>query len=203
MLNGHTRLALVGVSAALALGACGPQDKAADGKTQTPSAAPAAPTLASGSPRLKPGLWRVAASGDGPMGESRMCLDEAVQARMNVIGAQAAPGSCQATETRARPGGGWTFRTACDMSALGGGTSVTEGEITGDLNSSYSSRSTVTTTGAEITHMNRAVTIASTGTYEGACPADMKPGDIEIPNGTRFNMIEMADMAARMRPPAP
>lgn len=202
MLNGHTFLALTSVSAALALSACGRQDKAADADPAATSAPAATASPASG-PRLKPGLWRVAATGDGPQGESRMCLDEAAQARMNVIGAQAAPGSCQATETRPRPGGGWTFRTSCDMSALGGGTSVTEGEITGDLNSGYSSRSTVTTTGAEVTHMNRAVTIASTGTYEGPCPADMKPGDIEIPGGTRFNMVEMADMAASMRPPAP
>lgn len=203
MLNGHTFLALASVSAVLAVTACGRQDKAADADAPEASAPAATPSPATGSPRLKPGLWRVAATGDGPQGESRMCLDEAVQARMNVIGAQAAPGSCQATETRPRPGGGWTFRTVCDMSALGGGTSVTEGEITGDMKTGYSSRSTVATTGAEVTHMNRAVTIASTGTYEGPCPADMKPGDIEIPGGTRFNMVEMADMAAGMRPAAP
>jgi hypothetical protein len=36
-------------------------------------------------------------------------------------------------------------------------------------------------------------------TWQGPCPADMKPGDMAMPNGMKINMM---DMAAR-RPPRP
>ena len=199
----HTFAAAAVLLGGLTLAGCGGKDEAKSPAEKPGGAAAASAAAPTAGPRLRPGLWRVVSSGDGPVGESRMCLDEAVQARLNVIGSQASPGSCQATETRPRPGGGWTFRTGCDMTALGGGHSVSEGEITGDLTTAYSSRSTVVTTGADVAHMNNTVTIASDGTYEGPCPAGMKPGDIEIPGGVKFNMVEMADMAARARPTAP
>lgn len=191
-------LALVGLGL-LGLTACGDKDKTApEGAASALAEAPK--TAAPATPKLKAGLWRVTNAGDGaPQGVSRMCLDDAVQARMSVFGAQAA-GACQPTETTANPGGGWRYRTVCDQSALGGGTSVAEGVMTGDLATAYASRTTVTTTGAQVAHMNGVVTITGEGAYEGPCPADMKPGDMVIPGGMKFNMVEMAAAAARMTP---
>lgn len=188
----------------LALAACGDRtetDKAdkADGAPSV--AAPSAPGAPAAMPKLRAGLWRVTTGGDGPQGVSRMCLDDAVQARMNVVGAQAAGGNCGQTSMAPNPGGGWRYRSVCDYSASGGGTSVSEGVMTGDLRTAYSSRTTVTTTGAAVEHMNRPMTITGQGAYEGPCPADMKPGDMVIPGGMKFNMLEMADMAAKMQPP--
>ena len=51
--------------------------------------------------------------------------------------------------------------------------------------------------GAAVAHMNRTVAMTAEGVYEGPCPADMKAGDMEIPGGMRFNMIDMAEGAAR------
>ena len=190
----------------LALAACGDKkqaDKAGDAPTAgTPATPDAAPGMAA-APKLRAGLWRVTTTGDGPEGVARMCLDDAVQARLNVVGAQASAGACQQTTTSPNPGGGWRYRTVCDHSALGGGTSVSEGVMTGDMTSGYSSRTTVTTTGAQVAHMNRVVTVTGQGAYEGPCPSDMKPGDMIIPGGMKFNMLEMAEMASKMEAPRP
>ena len=77
----------------------------------------------------------------------------------------------------------------------------TEGQITGDMNTRYTNRMTSTTTGAAVAHMNRTTAMTAEGVFEGPCPADMKPGDMEIPGGMRFNMIEMAEGAAKMGAP--
>lgn len=186
------------MAAVLALAACGDRDEAktaGDAPSAGPRAAPDAPLA---TPKLRAGLWRVTTAGDGPQGVSRMCLDDAVQTKMNVVGAQASGGACQQATMNPNPGGGWRYRAVCDHSAMGGGTSVSEGVMTGDLRSAYSSRTTVTTTGAQVAHMNGAVTITGEGVYEGPCPADMKPGDMVIPGGMKFNMLEMAEMATKM-----
>lgn len=190
-------------AAMLALAACG--DKAEDGKADpAPSAGTAAaPVAPAATPKLRAGLWRVTMTGQGPANTARMCLDDAVQERMNVVGAQAAGGKCEPTAMTRNPGGGWRYRTVCDYSAMGGGTSVSEGVMTGDLTTGYTSRTTVTTTGAQVAHMNGAVSITGEGVHEGPCPADMKPGDMVITGGMKFNMLEMAEMAAKMEAPRP
>ena len=190
-------------AAMLALAACGDktaEDKAGEAPKAGASGNAAAPAAA---PKLRTGLWRVTTGGDASRGESRMCLDEAVQVRMNVVGAQAAGGNCGQTSMTPNPGGGWRYRSVCDYSASGGGTSVSEGVMTGDLRTAYSSRTTVTTTGAAVAHMNRTANITAEGVYEGPCPADMKPGDMVIPGGMTFNMLEMAEMAAKMEAERP
>ena len=154
-------------------------------------------------PRLKAGLWTMTMGDEAPGGVSRMCLDDAVQAKMSVIGTQQSAGACQQSVVTPKVGGGYSFRTLCDATAMGGGRTVNEGEITGDLKTRYVSRSTVTTEGAPLAQMNRAVTVTAEGTYAGPCPADMKPGDLEIEGGMRFNMAEMAEQAAKMAPPTP
>lgn len=196
------RVAALG-AAVLMLAACG--DKAKTEKAgEAPSAATPAPLAApAAAPKLRAGLWRVTTTGDGAEGVARMCLDDAVQTRLNVVGAQASAGACQQTAVSPNPGGGWRYRSVCDHSAMGGGTSVSEGVMTGDLTNSYASRTTVTTTGAQVAHMNRVVTVSGQGAYEGPCPADMKPGDMIIPGGMKFNMLEMAEMASKMETPRP
>lgn len=190
-------------AAVLALAACGDRDEA-EKAGEAPSAGTASGKMASGAtPRLRAGLWQVTMTGDGPESTARMCLDDAVQAKMNVVGAQAAGGNCEPSAMTPNPGGGWRYRTVCDYSAAGGGTSVSEGVMTGDLTTGYTSRTTVTTTGAQVAHMNRSTTLTGEGAYEGPCPADMKPGDMTIPGGMKFNMLEMAEMASKMEAPRP
>lgn len=196
-----SKIIIAAVAAALTLAACGDREKA-DKAAETPRpGAGAAPGAAAQTPKLRAGLWRVTVSGEGQAGATRMCLDDTVQDRMSVFGARAAGGACEKTRMTANPGGGWLYRTRCDYSASGGGASVSEGVLTGDLRTGYTSRSTVTTTGAAVAHMNGTVTVVGEGVYEGACPAAMKPGDMVLPGGMTFNMLEMAEMAAKMAAP--
>lgn len=189
----------------LSLAACGQKEE-----TKTNNAAPGAengsPAArkadATGSPRLKPGLWRVTMSGEGvPPGAMRMCIDAAMQEQMSVIGTEQNAGACQEHTVKAQPGGGFSFRAVCASPITEGGTTVTEGRITGDMNTRYTNVMTSTTTGAAVAHMNRTDSRTAEGVYEGPCPAGMKAGDMEMPGGMRFNAIEMAEGAARTAAP--
>ncbi|WP_339915734.1 DUF3617 family protein [uncultured Brevundimonas sp.] len=206
-----TRTALLlTLTATAALTACNrePQPAAPDPAAVAPAAVPAEPGAAATpatatparatAPRLRPGLWRVTMSGDGATGTSRMCVDRAIQSRMSVIGASQSAGACQESTTRALPGGGFAVHSVCDATAMGGGRTVTDGAVTGDLTTGYVNHMTSATTGAPVAHMNRTMSMTATGTWAGACPADMKPGDMEMPGGMRFNMAEMAEGAAHM-----
>lgn len=196
---------LIAAALFVGLSACGQRDEAKPGSAVAPDAGNGAPAAvkadAAGSPRLKPGLWRVTMTGEGPVQAMRMCVDAAMQEKMSVIGAEQGAGACQENTTKALAGGGFSYRAVCASTITQGGTTVTEGQISGDMNTRYSNRMTSTTSGAAVAHMNRTVAMTAEGVFEGPCPADMKPGDMEIPGGVRFNMIEMAEGAAKMGTP--
>lgn len=185
----------------MALAACGQKEEAKTDNAAAPGAENGSPAAqkadAAGSPRLKPGLWRITTESDGISQAFSMCIDAAIQEKMNVIGTQQNAGACSETTTKPLPGGGFTFRSTCSSEIVQGGTAVIEGEITGDMNTSYANRTSTTTTGAAVAHMNRTVLMTSEGVYGGACPEGMKAGDLDTPGG-RFNMLDMAEDAARI-----
>jgi hypothetical protein len=191
--------------AVIALAACDRDLPAGSPNGGEPADAPAPPSItppdqvAGQAPRLRAGLWSVSTIMDGSAQTARMCLDDAVQTRMSVMGGQMAGGACQQAEVTPRPGGGWAMRSVCDMGS--GGRMVSEGVVTGDPQSRYRSEMTVTTSGAAVAHMNRTVTHVSEGRHEGPCPADMRAGDMEMAGGMRLNMLDMAEQASRMGAP--
>ena len=198
----HT-IAPLALIVAMAVGACEREPTVSDPAGGEPADAPAdiqtpAPETTA-APRLRAGLWSVSTTTDGVGQVTRMCIDDAVQSRMSVIGGQMAGGACQTSEMTPRAGGGWSMRSVCDMGP--GGRMVSQGVVTGDFRNTYRNETTVTTSGASVAHMNRTVTQVSEGRHEGACPEGMNPGDIEMPGGMRLNMLEMAEMAARMGAP--
>lgn len=195
-----------GLAAALGAGvaACGdraetPADPApAAPEAPAPTEAPS-PAAAAG-PRLSPGLWRITTTGADDSSALQVCLDDAIQERLAVVGGQVG-GGCE-PETAIRTPGGWKTRAVCDLSGMGGGRTEIQTDVTGDMTRTYASRSSATTTGAAVPHMNRTVSTTAQGVRQGDCPADMRPGDVAIEGGPRFNMAEMAEMAARLRAPA-
>lgn len=201
MRNSHRALGRVGASLGLAgailmLGACQKDEPDKAGETAAaPVPAAAAPTA--GRPHLKAGLWKLAMD-QGPAGETRMCIDDALQEKMSIVGGAQTVGSCRENVMMPKAGG-YAFRSVC-ASPTGDGETSSEGEVTGDFNSGYRMRATVTTTGSSVASMNGSITVASEATWLGPCPADMKSGDIEMA-GMRINMNEMTEkMTARPRP---
>jgi hypothetical protein len=70
----------------------------------------------------------------------------------------------------------------------GSGTVTSDGSATGDFSSHYKVEATAVTSGAPTPQANGAHKMSIEATWQGPCPADMKPGDMEMPGGTKINM---------------
>jgi hypothetical protein len=79
------------------------------------------------------------------------------------------------------PDGAWRFRTACDA---GGGKLVTEGVMRGDFASHYVLEAARQGAGGA-SHLTADVKRL------GACPSDMKPGDVILPGGARSRLSDL------------
>lgn len=191
--NTSTAVAALILTCGLVLSGCEREATTGDDATDAPPATAAAP------PRLSPGLWRVATTVDGMEQEASLCLDAAVQEEIDVFGAEAAAGACQESSLTPRPGGGLVTRSVCDMGQ--GGRMVSEGTVTGDFSRAYRMETTVTTTGAAAPQMNGVNSVVSEARLDGACPSDMRPGDMRLPGGMTVNMVELSQQAARMGAP--
>ena len=181
------RGAAVGVVAALALAACQKKDDAT-GKGDAASGAPAASASLPADPaqfKRKPGLWNQTMTSDGATQTIKLCTDEATEAKFSLVGQQISEEMCPRNIITPKPGG-WTFESECSMGGMG--TSVTKGEATGDLNSRYTIKATVVTTGSSMPQANGTSQMEITAVREGDCPTGMKPGDMTLPGGITMNL---------------
>lgn len=190
----------LGVAAA-SLAACGkkPDAPAAPGNgkpvVETSAPAAAAPVGPVAAPRRKPGLWTQTMSMQKFTQATKICIGPDTDTKMSVWG-QATKTPC--TKNSFSPKlGGWTFESECDMGE--GGKIVSHGDITGDFNNDYTVKVTSTTTGAAMAQANGVHEMTMQAKYEGACPADMKPGDLvmNVPGmkgGMKMNIEKMAGM---------
>lgn len=168
----------------LVLAACGRKEEAPAAPDAAVGATPAVapPTR----PVRKPGLWEVSSSVEGidAVQTVRLCLDEATDAELALAGAQA-PGGCRTEQTR-EADGSWRFSAACDMGS--GGRTTTSGSASGDFTSAYEVRAETTTEGAATPQMNGVRKLTARAAWRGRCPAEMKPGDVQIPGGPTVNV---------------
>lgn len=174
---------LVGV-AALGLTACKRNDA-----EKTDKQIAAAPTVEV--PKRKPGLWKqtLLVEGLDVLQTVQLCLDEASDSKLAWWGQQGFKQSCSKNEITRAPDGSWAFNSVCE----GGGVKTTNtGSAVGDFNSRYQIKADTTTSGAPIAQMNGSRTITIDAEWVGECPAGMKPGDMELPNGQRMNMLEVS-----------
>jgi hypothetical protein len=172
-------LGLVLVLAAAAGCSKKPASSASTSDTTGPgqAAAPAAaPSLGQAfRPHLKPGLWEISTdSGRGITATGQMCIGDASDSDQLWQGPHGQLRTCD--KPRIAPAmGGFTVDIACKK---GRGDVAIHNLITGDFNSSYESRSTISVgSGA-----GRAMTINSTSKakWAGPCPADLKPGHMSM-----------------------
>lgn len=179
------RALILGVSL-LALAACQKKSDATVAVGDAPKAS-AAPLVAP--PNRKPGLWAQTVTTGGMTQAMKLCLDDATSAKLTVWGQQTSKDMCAKSEITPTVGG-WAFTSECDMGAAG--KISTTGETTGDFNSKYQMKATSVTIGSSMAQANGTHEMEMTGTWEGACPANMKPGDMMMPNGMTMNIANMA-----------
>jgi hypothetical protein len=140
-------------------------------------------------PKRKPGLWELRMiSAEGKQGAmtSRVCIDAATDAALTSFGLGMANQMCSKRDIRVS-GNVATFDMVCKI-----------GE------SQQTSHSTLTYTGNNAyrievrSHFDPPFlgqvdsTMTQTARWTGACPADMKPGDLVMANGMRINLKDVA-----------
>ena len=177
--------ALVG----LVLAGC---SKPANDETAAPAApaeAPAAKTKSDPLPHRRPGLWEQRVSMGDFVQASRICIDPSVDQKVSWWGQQSTRDVCEKNLINRKIDGTWAFASVCDMGS--GGKTTTAGVASGDFNSRYLIQAESSTVGAEAPQMNGTRKMTIEAAWQGACPSDFKPGDMEIAGGTRINLLDM------------
>lgn len=185
-------------AAALALAACskGPGGKtteapaSAGGGAAQPAASATAPASAPETPPTrKAGLWEQTMAFQGATQTLRMCVDAATEAQAKWWRTEGARGAGMTCPEQAftRTGDGWKFHSVCKEA--GGMTITSDGVATGDFGSSYHMELASVTAGSPMPEANGTHRMVMDGVWKGACPADMKAGDVEMPGGMRMNVL--------------
>jgi uncharacterized protein DUF3617 len=140
-------------------------------------------------PKRKPGLWEMTMlSAEGKRGSmtGRVCIDAATDAALTSFGLGMASQMCSKRDIRVS-GNIATIDMVCKV-----------GE------SQQTSHSTITYTGNDSYRINMRAhfeppflgksdsTMTQAARWTGACPADMKPGDLVMANGMKINLKDMA-----------
>ncbi|MBN8979896.1 MAG: DUF3617 family protein [Rhizobiales bacterium] len=89
---------------------------------------------------------------------------------------------------------GMTIDSTCN---IGGMTSVSHMEVTGDFNSAYTIKMTSQNSGGPA-GMPHDVATTMEGKWLGPCKADQKPGDMIMPGGVKMNIKDLQKMRDAM-----
>ncbi|HUZ12067.1 MAG TPA: DUF3617 family protein [Caulobacteraceae bacterium] len=163
------------LAALAALGACQRHLAArapASAVVAIPHAGPAQPAS---------GLWTQRVADGQGVGVTRYCLDAAAAVRLADFGRQLA-GRCRRDLMAEAANGDWRFATVCGG---GAGKVATQGVAHGDFARGYVVEATAV--GAGVVRRLRADV-----TWQGACPANMRPGDTVLADGQRLRLTDLA-----------
>ncbi|MDE2485868.1 MAG: hypothetical protein KGO51_00575 [Alphaproteobacteria bacterium] len=187
------RTAAIGAVALLALAGCQKktnEQAAANAQAPAPAAGTAqgrAQTAAAPSEPLKlsrrPGLWEMKMTTEGMTQASRVCVDAATDAKLGITGVHKGPNPCS-EQKMTKTASGYQIDTVCNLGDAG--VLTNHAVMTGDPGSHYTVEMTTTTKGARAAQVNGTRKAVMEATWKGACPADMKPGDVEV-GGVKFN----------------
>lgn len=188
----------IGTLALAALAGCGKKDEAATEKAPAAKAAADAATsavAAGGPPARKAGLWEQTVTTAGIEQTTRVCLDAATDAKIQVWGGQATKDMCSEQQMTRNLDGSYSFSSVCDLGS--GGKTTTKGSVKGDFGDRYTVEATSNTEGAAAPQMNGAHTMRLDAVWKGPCPEGFKPGDMELPGGMKMNLTEMGQTFAK------
>ncbi len=155
----------------------------------------AQPATADELPMRKAGLWELTmnpAQPGMPAVQMRHCTDESVDRQMSAMSSPMAKDMCKQTSIQ-KTAAGFAVDSVC---GTGGMTTTSHAEITGNFQSAYTVKITAHVTGGPMGNHDTNMTMDARWT--GACPADLKPGDIVMPGGMKMNVKAME----AFRPPS-
>ena len=142
-----------------------------------------APAHAADFPGRRSGLWDVNVK--AAMGMSiamQACVDASKDKADSIVAAQGRTQQCDAPSVNPIAGG-FHFHVVCHPSA--NMTMASDGDATGDFQTAYTVNSTMAMTPAPQNMPPMSSTV--TARFQGACPADMQPGDVKM-NGRVMHM---------------
>jgi hypothetical protein len=134
-------------------------------------------------PPRKPGLWQITMimpGGKIPPRDMQMCIDAKTDAEMARLSTSASQGMCAKNDTR-RDGDTVTTNSVCTIGQKETSTQAVT-RFAGD-----SAYHTEITSRSGTTGGSRLV-MTQDAKWTGACPADMQPGDVTMPNGVKMNV---------------
>jgi hypothetical protein len=141
-----------------------------------------------GSGLRRAGLWRQTVTRDGkstPFGAIRICVDEATDAKMTMIGRAVGGSRCtRAVEKQAD--GSLRFHSICKFGH--GGVVDSTGAAWSDSAAAFHLHADSTITGSIYRPLNGAHATDVSARYVGPCPSDMTPGEAIIGPGLKVNL---------------
>jgi hypothetical protein len=151
-----------------------------------------APALGDPLPKRRPGLWEMSINSPdaGRTHTSKQCVDETTDAKLqSMMNNGPAQGVCSKNEFT-RTSTGFESHAEC---AIGSSKMTSVGAFTGDFDSAY--------TGTVVTSFDPPLigkgssSVSISAKWVGACPSDMKPGDMVTDRGK----VDMNKAAAGMK----
>lgn len=141
-------------------------------------------------PVRQPGLWRQVSLVEGldtPIA-MKLCIDKATDAQLSWWSA-AARRNCSADTMTRKADGSWSFDSDCQEA--NGVRIVRSGVVVGDFDRRYQISVTTTISGAKDPRLLGTRKLSIDAERLGSCPAGMRPGEVELPNGVRIKASDL------------
>lgn len=145
------------------------------------------------SPHRKPGLWEQTVQTDRSPTPivSKACFDEASDRRMPVLPRAARRAGACAKFAVSRDGDNYVVDSDCSFGGAGGPRITNHAVISGDYSVRYTINSTINVQNASDAERNGQHKTMLTAVYKGACPPEIQPGQVQLPNGDVVDMAQL------------
>ncbi|MGA2953400.1 MAG: DUF3617 family protein [Caulobacteraceae bacterium] len=162
-------------------------------------------------PPRRAGLWNETFTKDGKRdlgiySSVHLCVGPQTDAHSPIFSfdaatKQAGARKCTAPSAGRRSDGLYTFSSTCPKA--GGGTTRTDGLVSGNFHTAYHMQIASTTEGSTDTRSNGRHVVEIDGQWLGPCPAGLGPGDMILPNGLKLPQGRLVDPHRGPKPPGP
>jgi hypothetical protein len=121
---------------------------------------------------------------------NRVCLDDNASAQLASQSGNPPGSTCAAPVADKAADGSIKITATCDLQ--GGGKLTSTSTETGDLQSAYTTVVELTVTGSPTASTNGTMKRSVSSKLAGPCPQGWQPGDVEMANGQKLNLLHPA-----------